>query len=99
MRYKPEGPEAKAWREVAERLESTDREYHKGLCLMIYSHSTTMPQMSLRLQTFRPRHLSRVAGLGYCWWPLFHNKDHRGKWTDRITAAWLLYWMAREEGK
>lgn len=101
FRYKPEGPEAKAWRNIALRVEKENGAY--GLCYAtnIALNLALVNDGELVDDKIRNSVSSRIAlfgdGPGFRW-PIVRIEDHRGKRTDRITAAWLCYWMAREEG-
>jgi len=96
FRYKPEGPEARAWRKIALRVEKDGGTYGgEGLCAGMWKarvRRSVCASMSSRIQLFENNYLY--------YWPLTWNwdEDERGQPSDRITAAWLCYWMAREEG-
>lgn len=107
FRYKREGDEARAWKRMALSLEQTEREnarphpyptLYPGLCELV-SMAPRALRVSMR-QRVRLFHRRGAGDIEY-FWPVWTNSGlgDMGHATDRITAAWLCYWMAREEGK
>lgn len=102
FRYRAEGAEARAWRLIATNVERhhgqfvTGRgKFIDGLCNGVETHMERLPWEA------RSRAYARIKlfkGFDAYIWPLWEHEDERGPRTDRITAAWLCYWMAREEG-
>jgi len=103
FRYKREGAEARAWKRIAQHAEERHDIYQnsfgylRGLCMGIEMESRGKSdlfsdRMRTRLKLFD-------VGYVYYWPTVCGSTDERGAAADRITAAWLCYWMAREEGK
>lgn len=104
FRYKREGAEARAWKRIAQHVEECHGIYQNsfgypyGLCIGIKMESRGKSD----LFSDRMRTRLELFDVGYVYyWPTSLTTDDptRGRATDRITAAWLCYWMAREEGK
>lgn len=103
FRYRREGKEARAWRRIAMNVERhrgqfvTNRgKFISGLCLGV---ETRMGRLPMEVRSRAYARILLFKGLDLVIWPLHENEDYRGKRTDRITAAWLCYWMARGEGE
>ncbi len=103
---KPEGSEAKAWREIADKAErSLEESNSTGGCFLcnyvgniVLWNEALGHQMKARLELFRP-----TADV-YVWWDgVWVNgvKQHKASFKSlqgRVLAANFLYWQAREEG-
>lgn len=104
FRYRAEGPEARAWREIAENVEQNDG-------VFIWSHDESRRPLrgglcagvARRIDTASARELVGLFNDGKGWfyyWPVRDDIRFDGACrTDRILAAWLCYWMAREAGR
>lgn len=79
---KTEGPEAAAWREVAELLESGK---HIFLC-----HAVERFDDRISTKARKRQMLFSPQPVAYVWWACFDP--------NRTLAAWFLYHMAMEEG-
>lgn len=109
FRYKREGAEARAWKVIALRLERAEARAtmypqwfdlprrFDSLCTFIADCPVNLRHtMRQRVWLFKRRNWSNYL---HFWPTACGSTDERGAATDRITAAWLCYWMAREEGK
>lgn len=99
---KRETIKAKYWRTIAENVEANKGAFKEGHSVFVGLCSAvrwTVPDRYTLLRDEMQREI-RLFNNGYLWyWPTDRELwgDSEIKRSDRILAAWLLYWMARGE--